>query len=927
MKWNAPLLWLALLVIAGLAIGAWSWFDQGDPTPAIPVTGERNPGQDQPQPPGADAGDVEASERTEVATDTAPDTGERAGQPATDAETSVGSHRVSGRVVDMRGVGIAGARVAAADRTLEAMPLGIGGLDDLMSASGKGVTTNADGGFELRLDAGGAFRLLATHDEHPRGEHRGTATADVQGVVIQLRDGTSIRGRVVGAPDDVQSIVVFSRRKKGVVEGAAAEMLFDLGGLVEGLGIAAGGRRASVDAARQFELRGLDPDERYLIWAANATAAKQMPVKSTLALELRGGSHGAELIWREPLTVSVRVVDAATNAPLERLEVDAGFVKEVKVLGMAVPIPTTRPLPQQDFPDGVVRIVGLEVLDADDPVLAVEVRAAGRRPWIRHDIKVPRAGHVDLGLAALEPAPVVIARVVAAKTGAPLQGAEVELHEIVADADAGTDSQPEAGHGSISFSTRVTTASDADDAGSGVNMLTNATRNRMTGTTDANGECRITAEFGGRAQLRARGDGFARAASDEFDLPARGEQVIDVPLFGGGSVAVTAIDGHGRPAAQVFVRRQGPIDGDTSTERTDAAGQLTFAALSIGEHTFKLLDVEPGDSGPLKVGLSGILDPKAGTTVAVIDGETAQLTLAQPLRGDVTGFLTLGGVPLDGARVRLLGAGGDATGEAIAAELVGSMLGGLIDAGATAKSEVDGLYEMKAVVAGAYRLVVNHEDLAMPSSTEVRIGEGDNRIDVAIAAATLRGRVVSASGAPVPRATVAVMPAEAGLSELTARLGDAKEMFGELFGGGDGSGGVRTAADGTFELRGVRTGTALIVSARARLHQDGSQSVQAIAAGAVRDGVEVVLRPAGRIRVAAVGVRGALTAKVQWAGPPSDAAPKDREGLLRRGRATIDGLRPGLWRVSLDGTGLPDDLQPRTVEVGAGESPKVDFAR
>jgi hypothetical protein len=158
-------------------------------------------------------------------------------------------------------------------------------------------------------------------------------------------------------------------------------------------------------------------------------------------------------------------------------------------------------------------------------------------------------------------------------------------------------------------------------------------------------------------------------------------------------------------------------------------------------------------------------------------------------------------------------------------------------------------------------------------------------------------------------------------------MGDAKEVLGGMFGGGEARGDVETRADGTFELRGVRSGTPLQVTAKARLHVAAAQRVAAIATGSTRDGVELVLGAAGRVSVTAVGVRGATSVKLQWAGAPSADAPKDRDGLLRRSRITIDGLEPGPWRVQLEGAGLTPDLQPRVIEIAPGETARVDFGR
>lgn len=912
---------VSLLILAAVGFAVWSYFGAESLAPAGPsapgATGERaGAGSGSVVPAAAMVESSDQVARTEVQIDPA------VGADTVAPDESAAMYRVRGRVVDMRGAGIEGARVGVAERQMDELPFAIGGLDDLLADATGGQATDADGYFDVALMAGGSFRLIATHAEYPRGEHRGTATADVEGVVIALRDGARIAGRVVGVPPGVHSIEVFSRRVKGAVEGAASTMLIDLGGLAEGLGVTIGGRSALAMEDRTFELRGLDPDERYTVWAANADAKDRPPVKCTLSQELRAGAIGAQLHWREPLTVLVRIVDA-DNHPIEQLDVAAGFVKEVKLLGMSVPIPTVQPMRQKDYPEGLVRIDGLEIVENDHELFAIEVRAAGRRPWKRHDVSVPRSGVVDLGVVRLEESAVVVARVIEATTGEPIVGATVELLEI--EDEAGEKNASGSGAGSISFSTNVSTPAGEGASESDL-MLADPDRLSMVGTTDRAGECRITAEFDGEAKLNVQAKGYAQSGTGPFAVPARGVVEIDVPVYRGGKVQVTAVDGHGEAAPLVFVRRQGPFDGDEKTLRTDKNGMLTFELLSVGEHTFKLLDVDPGESGSLKVGLTGLLDASSGRPVQVVDGETVEITLAQPLLGNATGIVMLDGVPLDDANVRLFRAG--AAEQELAAEMLGSVLGGLVDTGATSDTDVEGWFEMEHVATGDYRLVVKHKDLVMPSSMPVSIVEGDNRIDFPIVVTCIRGRVVDASGAPVARATISVTAAEGKLTDLTDQMGDAREMMAEIFGGGGGRNvGVRTNSDGTFELRGLRAGIPLKVVARARMHVDGSQRVVELVAGTTRTGVEVVLRPGARIRVSAIGVRGAMTAKLEWAGATSVDAPRDRESLLRRSRATIDGLTPGRWRVTIDGQGLPADMQPRVIDVLAGKTERVDFGK
>lgn len=924
MKSNALLL-VVVLVLAGAAALFW-YGNRDDRTgidyPLSDATAHPADGPERGEPASTATADDAGLDRTEVApppTEALP-----AAQGETpDSKPKTGRElRARGRVVDARGNGLANARVAVADRQIEALPFAVGGIDDLMAIGRAGEPTDAEGYFDVELEEPGKFRLIASHAEHPSSNYRGEATADIEGIVIELRDGATISGRVLGKPDSVTSVVVLAKKSQRGIANAAATSLIDLGSMVDA--IAPGvGLRTDVDEAGAFELRGLDPREHYSVWAANADDSVSLPVKSTLAVEFAAGTQGIELHWREPLRVRLQVTTAENATPIEHLDVRAGFVKEMKMLGMAIPMPITRPLPQHEFPGGVLKIDGLEIPEDERPVLAIEIRAAGREPWIRHDLEVPRSGHADLGTAQLARAPIVIATVLDGRTGSPIDGATVALHEVEDEADEDSN---QGGNRSISLSTSMSTPEDRSVDDPTTALVEDLNANRMTGTTDESGQCRLTAEFRGPARVRVELDGWAPAASEQFETTGIGETPIEVRLFRGGTVRVTTVDGHGKPAPNAIVKRAGPIPEDSDDERSDEHGRITFEGLAVGEHTFKLIDVDADSSGPIKVALTGIMDPNAGEKVQVADGATTDLQLAFPLYGKVTGHVTLDGQPLDQAKVQLFTPGDNE--EEAAAQFIGSMLGGLVELGAQDESDVDGYFELNRVAAGPYRLVVQHKLLAMPSAQEFEVIEGDNRAEIALVSTTLRGRVVDSSGNPVPRATIGVMANEGRLSDLTDQLGDAQEMLGALFGGKTGGpASVRTAADGTFELRGVRPDTPLLVSAKARLHVQGSAPVAPLTAGSTRENIEVVLQPAGRVRVSAVGVRGALSVELEWAGPQGPNPPREREGLLKRSRATIDGLLPGTWRVTLSGMGIADDIQPRTIEIQAGKTARVDFGR
>ncbi len=946
-----PIALLAVLLIV-LAAGllAWLWLGSDD----VGIRPDAPAGQSTTA--GAAAGDAAQSSQGNAApaaaverqaapspSGTASD-GAAEDPGAADDEPEPAGPWLRGRVVDARGEGLAKARVVLADERAEQLPFRIGGLDDMMAGAGNGVRTADDGTFAIRMQRreGGDYRLIATHARHPRGGTNGNATADKGGIVITLRDGVSITGRVLGGPPDAANVRVFCKRIEGGIGNAMAGAVIDLGGLVDALGIPIGARNSALDEEARFELHGLDPASSYRVWAAQMqgdsdpgawASGGDIPDdvelgqwrKTTIVAEFAAGTQGVELMWREPTIVTVRVIDARTNAPIEHLTVSAGTVRELSVLGLSVPVPALRPIPQEEFPGGIVEVSEFEVTSAESTTLALEIRAEGKKRWIRRDIDGNRTGVIDLGTASLAEAPIVVTEVIDAATGQPIAGAEVELESFEPPGD--DDGEASERSGSVSFSARTNVATPA-----GPNIDLDDPGGQKKTVTDENGHCRITPVFEGQAHVIVRAEDYALASSEPFSLQPAGEQPITVRLRRGGAVTVRTRDGHGNTLANAVVERQGPVAGDKDTARTNAAGERAFTGLTPGEHQFRLLGTDAGDEGGLRIQLQGLMETGTGETVLVQEGGSAELVLTEPLRGRLTGTVTMNGRPLDRAQIQLLPAGLDDE-ESAAREMasqmieatVGQFLGGTSQ---TDESDVDGWFEIQAIDIGEYRLVVRHDDLAMPATQPVTVVEGDNQVNVPLQLTIVKGRVVDDRGEPIARASIAALPASPETLDVATQMGDARGMLTSLFGGG-GSEPIRTDGDGNFELRGVRPGMALAIQAEARLHVTGNTTIEPIPAGTTRDGVEIVLRGGGRVSVSAVGVRGALAARATWAGPaPADGKdPRARDAMLRRSRTTIDGLLPGRWRVELKGLGASEDAQPQFVEIQRGKTARATFGR
>jgi hypothetical protein len=831
---------------------------------------------------------------------------------------------VHGRVVDVRGAGIADARVAVSRE--DELPAGIAlGLPrELRDTGGRAVQTDSSGAFAVPLRKRGSFELIASHDEHPSAKHAGVADAPrVDGVVILLRDGGSISGMIEGAPDNAGELEVIARQLEdgiAAATGAAANAMFDFGGLFEGLDLPIGARKTVAAADGTFRLIGLEPGARFSVFALR-TLQDAKTTRCTERVEAREGSHGVRLRWRESLGIAVRVLDADTGSPIEDLDVSVGPVRKMTVVGMSVPVPMRQAVPQRHFADGLVQVDGISVDDGKDP-LSIEVRATGRRAWLREDLDATRPGRLDLGVVQLVAAPVV--RVTVVRGDEPVAGAKVLL-ERVDEAQADREDGPRT---SIMFSTTANTpANSGAEATTSVNIPVADTRV----TTDANGICELTADSGGMARIRVSASGHAAFWGQPFELPSRGVIEQRALLWRGGTAAVRVVDGHGAPLAGATVRRSGAEPKETATAKTDAQGAVSFEHVAPGTHSFAL-DEASASSGGIRVDISGVDDTDAGAvSVQIGDGQVVDVLLTAPLRGSLRGVVTLDGQPLDRAEIAVVDVPKDGAAADLSAELGSafeSMFGGLVgvDQGQPTKTGVDGEYELAGVRAGARRVLVRHKSLAMPACSDVTIVEGTNLHDVALRSTTLRGRVLDQRGEPVEGALVAVSVDMGDAEAATARVDEAAGVIGELLGGGI-QHEVRTAKDGAFELGGVRPGVPLRVRATSRLHVADSVRVDALPEGSARDGVELRLGPAGRVRVRA-SIEGALSVKAEWIGgtPAPKGAGSPRTAVLKSGRATLEGLPPGRWKLGLEGSPAVEARGlERMVDVGPGQTVSVEF--
>jgi len=148
--------------------------------------------------------------------------------------------------------------------------------------------------------------------------------------------------------------------------------------------------------------------------------------------------------------------------------------------------------------------------------------------------------------------------------------------------------------------------------------------------------------------------------------------------------------------------------------------------------------------------------------------------------------------------------------------------------------------------------------------------------------------------------------------------------FAGMQGGGRSQ--VKTDAEGNYELRGVQAGQSLQVRATAKGYSPANSAIIEVPQSGTQMGVDITLGAAGRVKVEVADAP--QFAQVRAVNVTEDGAAVDGVApvsqLMRRGKATLDGLSPGRWKVTVNMTnGTPRD--PRFVDVTAGDTVTLNF--
>jgi protocatechuate 3,4-dioxygenase beta subunit len=615
-----------------------------------------------------------------------------------------------------------------------------------------------------------------------------------------------------------------------------------------------------------------------------------------------------ELRFDPGVTVTLRVVAKGSGAPIERLWVrdrlrgGEGFVD---MMAMGMPAPRR----QGYYPDGVVTVANLRPKSGQK--LSLTIEAIGYGTLQLDGISLPRTGSLDLGTREMEPVPTLEVTVVD-DAGRPVAGAAVRL--------VGAQDRGDAEGREIEQFVGMMRRGGAGD-----------------GRTDRNGRLRINRFTTEPGRVVVTAKGYAPFRSEPLAFTADGPNEFTAKLLVGGIVEVVVVDDKAEPVRDAVVERRGGgagagvgsvfglgLGGGEASRRTDEQGLVRFEHLPPGTHEFRLGSA----GGPMAAVMVRVrtgaetADDAGWQPVTVVDRATATLRLTKAPTATLRGVVRENGLPLAGARVHFREgeAGDDGVDMSIAG--FGEMMENFAGArdGRSARTDDQGAFRLQGLPDGTHHLVVTHKGRAMPARLPVLLRLGENALAFELDTTVVRGVVLDPDGKPVEGARVRVRRHRETVE--VDQISDAVDgmMPGLNLGGGTS---LKTDELGAYQLRGVDPGVELVVQATAKGFAPASVRVTA-ATGETTKAPDLRLLQAGRIKVSVASSEpfGAVTAT--FVGDGDKVAPVVQ--MLRRGKGTLDGLRPGQWEVEVQGMrreGEPE--RKRVVEVLAGQTVEIEF--
>lgn len=832
-----------------------------------------------------------------------------------------------GRVVDAYGKGVPNAAIFVRSAEKGHAFAGIlGSYAEL--EGGSSIKTDAQGRFEATVEKAGEYRVRARHDRYVAEDIKAEAKRlgdVVTGLLIRFAVAGEIKGRVTGLP---KSPGRFEMRATKIAADESSSILTALEGSFDLVA-----KKGAVAEDGSFQLQGLELGARYRVRAVRRGESNFDHVVVAGPVELAVPASNVELPYRGGVVVVFDAVDAKTGEKLDDVRgssnVDAGSVGA----DVAALLRSARGAKRlRRSPDGRFRLEPVRPEKAGQ-TLKVSIDSEGYRSFEKTGIPLPESGQIDLGTIRFEEAPTLLVEVVDA-AGEPVRGARVRFERAPKKARADgrrvevrqsftLSATSSSGPQSFSFGERDKVPSDKTDE-------------------DGVAELELNTRLDGVVSVQHKN--FAKHKSEVLVVAAKGTTKHRVLLSAGGRVEVTVlgVDGKPKSSAQVLCQAVGGQAHGSSfarPESSDEQGIARFRGLTPGEYDVSLKEKSSGFGNfTMRVESSGDRPEKKhvfkGERALVVDGQTTRVTLRAKPRATLRGVVTLDGMPLQGARVRLDKGGNDI--EMLLEGLGGQVLGGGASSRASkGRTDREGTYELEDVKVGRHRLRVTHPKLAMPQVSEVRVVAGTTRHDIAIRMTRIEGVVVDEKGQPVVGAAVRVERAKMG------EIGRAMRGARMIVAGVDSSGGgsrVATAttgdatgktavtdASGRFVLAGAAPGQSLVVTAAPKKDFAEARSTEfKLRDGEQRKGLRLVAKRGGSIEILVPeGKRGLGLISISRKDSPAGM----RTLPLKDGKAKAEGLGAGTWTVSILGVGDGANAagNRRDVVVKAGETARCEF--
>lgn len=481
--------------------------------------------------------------------------------------------------------------------------------------------------------------------------------------------------------------------------------------------------------------------------------------------------------------------------------------------------------------------------------------------------------------------------------------------------------------------------------------------------TDAGGRFEIAGLGAGTYTVHASADGHAGDRRENVAAGSKGVR-LTLPRLGSLFVRVTAADASPVSGARISARAESAREGPMVLRRNDAASEVLEGAEALaaagrsGDPAGAYFVVHAGTEGTELVVRAEGFGATAARAPAVAPGAIGELTLSLPAEARLAGrVVDQSGQPVAGARLRLvqdeapsgLSFGG---GEMRFERRIS--VGGPADEGgaksATARSGLDGRYEIAGLAAGDWKLTASAAGHVRSDVQRYTLAAGQAQQDADVelqASGAIEGLVTEFDGRPAPGLEVVVTPldvaapdeGEDGPSRALERMlglpgADGGGRADPRHATADATGRYRVdgLAPGNYEvklsegLHGRGFGRGMVFVLEGAEAEEGPPGVHAVVT-AGEDAVVNLLRPR----------RAALSGRVLAAGAPVEGAEVtlgvDSPFSFGSGHVTVtdagggyrfDDVQAGKYKVSTIVPGAALE-QSRSLEIGEGESRAVDL--